>query len=324
MINSICLSKEYSTTQLLTKDTPILERNSEDKFQTSLFLTDNNKRQFESGLRKQGYFKKSYLNKPLVTIVTVTYNSEQFLEETINSILNQTYNNIEYIIIDGGSTDNTLNILKKYEDQIDYIVSEPDNGMYDALNKGFLVSWGELINFCNSDDVLYSSNTIQKIIDTYILENFDLSYGIAEFIDQNNKTLSYRYNLNFKKRYLVTLGMPFVQPSSFWKKSIMKKVGLFDLNYKIISDYDLISRILLKSNKIYNMPFPIIKFRKHGVSFGDLNTKIAREEGPIIRTKIKNFINMSTIEDTFFSILDRSIQKINQIVKSIKENKSWK
>jgi len=216
MTNTICLDKQYSTTRLLSKDKPILKNTSKDMFQTSLFLETNENYQFESGLRKEGYFKKSYSSKPLVTILTVTYNSEQFLEETIQSIINQTYDNIEYIIIDGGSTDKTLNILKKYEDMIDYIISEPDKGMYDALNKGFLLASGELINFCNSDDMLYSNNTIQKIIDIYIQEDFDFSYGIAEFIDINSKHLSYHYCLNFKQRYLVTLGMPFVESSSFW------------------------------------------------------------------------------------------------------------
>ena len=320
-MNITNLDINYSTTKKLSNEELILKNDLKDKFKTTLYLPPNKERKYESGLRTNKHFKKSYINKPLITIVTVTYNSEQFLEETIQSILNQTYDNIEYIIIDGGSTDQTLNILEKYEDVIDYIISEADNGMYDALNKGFSLALGELVNFCNSDDVLYANDTITRIIDIYIQENFDFSYGIAEFIDADSKHLSYRYSLDFKKRYLVTLGMPFVQPSSFWKKSLMQKTGLFNLNYKIVSDYDLISRLLLESNKIHHMPFPIVKFRKHGISFGDLNTKIARQEGPIIRNNLKILLKISNLEDTILSIYDRFIQKLNEIIKQLKEKK---
>lgn len=321
MINTTCLDEKYSTTRLLTTETPKIVNNQEDKFESVLFLPEEEGRKGEGGLRTKGCFKKSYEDKPLISIITVVYNGDNYLEETIQSVVNQTYDNVEYIVIDGGSTDGTIDIIKKYEDRIDYWVSEKDKGMYDALNKGFSCAQGVLINFCNSDDMLYSDNVIEKIAMKYNQEKFDLCYGIAEFIGASGEHMSYSYPLDFKKRYVVTLGLPFVQPTSFWKRDIMKKTGLFDLNYKIVSDYDLISRILILSDKIYNMPFPIIKFRKHGVSFGDQNTKTARKEAPVIRTNVKLLLNMSNFEDNVFSIIDRIVQKINKTAKTLQENK---
>ncbi len=310
MADAICLNEKYSTTRVLQKEKPLLKKEPHNKFESVLFLPINDKRKVEGGLRTKGYFKKSYGGKPLVTIVTVTYNSEQFLEETIKSILQQTYDNLEYIVIDGGSTDRTLDILEKYGDAIDYFVSEPDNGMYDALNKGFTLATGELINFCNSDDMFYANDIIETIVNKYNQEKFDFCYGMAEFIDAEGKHISYHYPVNFKQRYVVTLGMPFVQPTSFWKRSIMQKSGLFDLKYKIASDYDLISRLLLQSSQIYNTKIPVIKFRKHGVSFGDKNTNIALQETSGIKSSLIIQLKMNKKFIPILEWYDRLFQKV--------------
>lgn len=133
----------------------------EDKFETVLFLPDGKNRRGEGGLRTQGYFKKSYDDKPLVTIVTVVYNGEQFLEETILSVINQSYDNVEYIIIDGGSTDGTLDIIKKYECAIDYWLSEKDSGIYDAMNKGIkTASHNSWLLVLGADDELLDINEV--------------------------------------------------------------------------------------------------------------------------------------------------------------------
>ena len=106
----------------------------------------------EGGLRMQGYLKKAYEHKPLISIVTVVLNDAKHLEQAIKSVLGQTYDNIEYLIIDGGSTDGTLDIIRKHEKAIDYWVSEPDSGIYDAMNKGVSLATGDLIALLNSDD----------------------------------------------------------------------------------------------------------------------------------------------------------------------------
>ena len=131
------------------------------KVQSVLFLPPNPERKREGGLRTKGYFKRSYDEAsalsdnsplPLVTIITVVFNGEKYLQQTIQSVINQTYDNVEYVVIDGGSTDGTVDIIRKYEDKIDYWVSEPDQGIYDAMNKGIQLAGGEIVGLINSDD----------------------------------------------------------------------------------------------------------------------------------------------------------------------------
>lgn len=258
------------------------------------------------------------MNRSLkISVVTVTFNCDDFIEATIKSVICQTYSNIEYIIIDGGSTDRTIDIIEKYKNKIANFVSEPDNGMYDALNKGLALATGDLINFCNSDDLFYAPNIIQKVVDSYIMENFDCCYGHAVFIDSEENFLSDHYSLPFRKRYIITLGSFFMQPSFFWKRDIMLKSGLFDLNYKIASDRDFIGRILLNSKRVFRIPEKLVKFRKHGESFGDKNSEIAAKETEEIGKKLSKMANLNSPWLKLLQINDRIHQKIYRIYKSV-------
>ena len=115
-------------------------------------------------------------NRPLISIITVVFNCEKYLEETIKSVINQTYDNIEYIIIDGGSSDGTLDIIKKYEDKITYWVSEKDGGIYDAMNKGIELSHGEWINFMNGGDIFFNKTVIEDVFLSNNFKNIDIVY----------------------------------------------------------------------------------------------------------------------------------------------------
>ena len=183
----ICLNENYSTTRLLTQEKPEIINNPEDKFETVLFLPEGENRKGEGGLRTKEYFKKSYTDKPLISVITVVYNGEKYLEETIQSVINQTYDNVEYIIIDGGSTDGTLDIIKKYEDKIDYWVSERDEGIYDAMNKGITLANGEWLNFMNAGDKFYNQSIIMEIFKT--VQDYDLIYGPIELIGDIKKPI---------------------------------------------------------------------------------------------------------------------------------------
>ncbi|HDY89306.1 MAG TPA: glycosyltransferase, partial [bacterium] len=120
----------------------------------------------------------------MLSIITVTYNAEACLEKTIQSVINQTYKNIEYIIIDGGSSDKTLSIIKKYKKYIKYCISEPDKGIYDAMNKGIKIAKGDYINFLNAGDFYYENNVLSYLFDN-LDKSVDLLYGDSYLIDQN-------------------------------------------------------------------------------------------------------------------------------------------
>ncbi len=231
MTSSICLDKNYSTTQLLTKETLNLFADRDDKLASSLFLPKGEIRKGEGGLRTQGFFKKSYDNKPLISVVTVVFNGEAYLEETILSVINQTYDNVEYIIIDGGSTDSTLDIIKKYEGQVDYWASEQDSGIYDAMNKAITLATGEWINFMNAGDIFYTLNILNTIFTSTNLHNADILFGHREVRYSDKKRI-----IKAGKVSSLWKGSQFSHQSAFVSSSFHKEHP-FDTNIKITADF---------------------------------------------------------------------------------------
>jgi glycosyltransferase involved in cell wall biosynthesis len=167
------------------------------------------------------------MDTPLISIVTVVYNGASTLEQTILSVINQTYKNIEYIIIDGGSTDGTIDIIKKYEKHLAYWVSEPDEGIYDAMNKGIDKATGEWINFLGSDDVIYTHSTLD-ICGIFMNEN--IYYGNV-ILKEKNKL----YPLKINSAYQLCL-TNFSHQAIFYPKEIYKNIK-YDLRYKLWADY---------------------------------------------------------------------------------------
>lgn len=182
-----------------------------------------------------------------VSIITVVFNGEKFLEQTIQSVLNQTYKNVEYIIIDGGSTDKTLKIIEKYEDRLTYWISEKDDGIYDAMNKGILKATGELVGIINSDDY-YSENTaIGNIVDAYQINGLpDVLYGNMKLInpDTNQFKIIYPSILDLK------FDMSLNHPTCFLKRELYE-IKLFDTNFKICADYDLLLFFYINNKKLF-------------------------------------------------------------------------
>ena len=159
----ICLNQNYSTSRFLIMERPEIVNEPQYKIRKILFLPINGRHKEEGGLRIKGYFKKSIQSKPLVTIITVVLNGEDYLEQTIKSVINQTYDNIEYIVIDGGSRDKTKDIIKLYDSVIDYWVSEEDKGISDAFNKGISLATGEIIGILNASD-WYENDAVETIV----------------------------------------------------------------------------------------------------------------------------------------------------------------
>ena len=134
------------------------------------------------------------IKKPLISIITAVYNGEKNLEETILSVTNQTYDNVEFIIIDGSSTDGTIDIIKKYEDKIDYWISEKDSGIFDAMNKGILASKGDYINFMNAGDFFTTINLVKEVVNILNSEEIDFLHGGYNFGNGNYYNSNIKYN----------------------------------------------------------------------------------------------------------------------------------
>ena len=255
------LDNQYSTTRCVTHTQPVIVNNPEDKIASVVFLSDNPERKAEGGLRTQGYFKENQKDKPLISVITVVFNGAEHIEQTINSVLGQTYDNVEYIIIDGGSTDGTLDIIKEYEGQVDYWVSEKDKGIYDAWNKGLKLSSGEIIGFANADDY-YEISTFVKIALPLIENPFQLTYGITQFIVNDRCAGINNSKFNSAKIYN---GFGFMHTTVFTTKMVYQKIGNFDDTYKIAGDVDWLIRAY-QNRVIFTQLDNLTYMRKSGIS----------------------------------------------------------
>jgi glycosyltransferase involved in cell wall biosynthesis len=204
---------------------------------------------------------KTDLSTPLVTIVTVVYNGEAVLEETILSVLNQTYKNIEYIIIDGHSTDRTLDIIKKYDRRISHWVSEPDNGLYDAMNRAIVLASGTLVGIVNAGDY-YTEDAVEVIVNEYQKQKVvGLYSGDCKIFlnDRNDKWVLFSGRSNLPDRTLP-------HGSTFVPLALYAQYGLFDTSLKISADYELLSRFYKNSTPLFHIPKTIVIASAPGVS----------------------------------------------------------
>ena len=183
-----------------------------------------------------------------ITIITICYNSAATLEKTILSVAGQSYKNIEYIVVDGNSNDGTLDIIKKHGDKISKWISEPDNGLYDAMNKGIAMATGDLIGILNSDDTFHSSTVIEEIVAFHSNNTIDASVGNIIQHRENGKIIR-TYSSKYWNPVKLKIGYMPPHPSLFFKRELFDKYGNYDLGFKIGADYELITRFFFK-NKI--------------------------------------------------------------------------
>lgn len=234
-----CLNPNYSTTRTATKEPPLIATCSASKVPARSVLPSHPRRQGEGGLRTKGYFKETLNNKPLVSVITIVFNGQKYLEETILSVLNQRYDNVEYVLVDGGSTDGTVDIIRKYEDAIDYWVSEPDSGISEAFNKGVLASTGEWINFMNCGD-RFASPDVLLVFSENVDKKADLIYGKGSVADSQGRVIITAGEAFDNKKFSRRMMIP--HQSAFHNKNYFQDYGLFDENLKVAMVYDLLLR----------------------------------------------------------------------------------
>ena len=224
-------------------------------------------------------------HRPKVTIVTACLNSERYIKETIESVLAQTYPNIEYIVIDGQSTDSTPEIIRHYAERLSYWVSEPDTGMYQAINKGIRRATGQIVAYLNSDDV-YPAHAVEKAVETFASHpGADAIYGDLDYIDDKSRILRrYRYPA-FSYTCFVCMGYSSIpQPAAFWLASVHERVGFFDETLRMAADFDFFARIG-RSGKIIHVPDVLALHRRHGATLTHTGSDVNRREVELVRQR---------------------------------------
>lgn len=243
------------------------------------------------------------MNKPLISIITVCYNSEKTIKNTLDSMLKQKYDNYEYIIIDGLSTDNTINIIKEYEKKFNgklKYISEKDNGIYDAMNKGIALCKGELIGIINSDD-WYEEIALEEVSKKYKKESLQIIYGMQRLIKNEQEYDVVLKNHNFIKERMIT------HPSCFISKKIYDKYGMYNTKYNISADYEFMLRIYNKKDVEFNKIYSVLSnFRLGGES--------STQQGVIETAKLRYDHNIIS-KKQYCTIIIRS--KIYSIYKKI-------
>ena len=203
-----------------------------------------------------------------ISIVTVSYNSSDTIRDTIESVLSQDYDDIEYLIVDGGSTDTTLDIVREYGDRIDVVVSEPDQGIYDAMNKGIRAATGDMVGMLNSDDFYADNSAVRNLIEC--MENAGADTVFADLVIVNasdtKRVIRYYDSSKFRPERLRYGWMP-AHPTFFVKRELYERYGGFSLDYKIAADFEMVVRLLYVAGASYAyLPAVVIKMRIGGAS----------------------------------------------------------
>jgi glycosyltransferase involved in cell wall biosynthesis len=219
----------------------------------------------EGGLRTAGKVKSTEPEAPMVTVITVVLNGAKHLEQTISNVLEQGYPNIEYLILDGGSTDDTLEIIRSFEARIDYWLSAPDAGIYDAMNKGLDLAKGELIVLVNSDDY-FEPDALQKVIDVYRESNRNgIIYGHTRILQED---LGLDYIMTAHEEHWK--GMGFTHSAMFVPRAVYQQLGGYDCRYTLAADYDFLLRALQAGIPTKPVDAVLNNYRNTGLSASNL------------------------------------------------------
>ena len=250
---------------------------------------------------------------PLVSIITPVLDRKNTIDSAIKSVLGQTYRNIEYLIVDGGSTDGTIEVINKYREKISKFISEKDKGVYDGMNKGIRMASGEIIGILNSDDVYASDNVIEEVVKAMEESNADCCWGDLVYVDakDTNKIIRYWKSSEYEPGKFKKGWMP-PHPTFFVRRWVYEKYGRFNLDFPISADYELMLRFLEKYKiRSCYIPQVMVKMRVGGQS----NKSIIN----IIKANIECYKawKINGLEVDFFRIFLKPLSKIRQYLKKV-------
>jgi glycosyltransferase involved in cell wall biosynthesis len=255
---------------------------------------------------------------PKISVVTPSYNQGLFIERTIKSVIEQNYPNLEYIVIDGGSSDGTLEIIKKYENKLASWISEKDNGQSDAINKGFQIATGDIFCWLNSDD-LFIEDTLRFVADFFMNNpDIDCLYGNTINIDQNDNHLMARHELRFEKNIMLYALNFIQQPSTFWRRAVYEKIGGLrnELHYTMDHEYWL--RMYKNGVRFKYVEKFLSFYRWHEESKGILNSNLIKQERAALRKEYSNFPSFYALEEKIYILLKSYYRIKRQLIKIIK------
>lgn len=251
-----------------------------------------------------------------ITLITVTYNSEKYLEECIKSVMAQTHKDIEHIIIDGASTDATFLILKKYDKHIAKWISEKDSGMYDALNKGMAMATGEVIGILNSDDILASPDVIATIAECFAKNQVDSIYGDLVYVNPLNthKILRVWKGYEYRRMNFVYGWMP-AHPTFYVRRELIEELGGYETHFYTAADFEFMARYLFKYRiSSHYIPTLIVKMRAGGQSNNGINSRLRANRRDYLAMK-RNGFNFP-----FISSILKPLRKVPQYTGNVKRN----
>ena len=282
----LSINANYSTTRRLSDAKPKIPQSSDTKFERLLLLPQHPQRKGEGGLRRQGSFKASDSDcgddskHPLITVITVVFNGAATLEKSILSVINQTYDNVEYIIIDGGSTDGTVDIIRQFEYAIDYWVSEPDAGIYDAWNKALVCASGSWICFMGADDYLWDVNVLSDMVPAMLMakSSIRIVYGSIAIVNSREQVISHVGEPWEASKKKLTDIMSVPHPGLMHHRSWFEKYGLFDTSYRIAGDYEMLLRGWPVEDALFISDLVIVGMAQGGISSSPENAIKALSE----------------------------------------------
>ena len=250
------------------------------------------------------------MSSPLVTVITVCFNSDRSIKDTLQSIASQSYKNIEHFIVDGASTDRTLEIIRAWRGHPVRLISEPDKGIYDAMNKGLALASGEVVGFLNSDDFYADSLVLEKIANTFHDETVQASYADLVYVTQDNsRVVRYWKSKPFTKGDFAKGWCP-AHPTFYVRKSVIEHLGLFDQTYKLAADMEFMMRYLERGQvRAAYIPHVLVRMRLGGAT--NLSWKnIAQQNKEIFAALRKNGVPFSRM----WFAANKVVSRLNQFV----------